>query len=104
MAYTVISAQSDEHREALRSIWKTNSIDPDTIASAGERFDWLYRDAGPADAQTWLAIENESQAGVGCGSVLRSDRYFRGRRVEAGIPAVFCVAKEYRVVAPAPGT
>src|SRR5438093_5918010 len=101
MAYTVMSAQSDEHREALRSIWKTNSIDPDTIASAGERFDWLYRDAGPADAQTWLAIETESQAVVGCGSVFRSDRYFRGRRVEAGIPAVFFVAKEHRVAAAA---
>ena len=101
MAYTVILAQTDEHHDALRRIWQSNSYDPATNPFARERFDWLYRDAGPGDAQTWLAIETESQAVVGCGSVFRSNRWFQGRRVEAGVPAVFFVEKEHRVAAAA---
>src|SRR5216117_3025974 len=100
MAYTVILAQTDEHLDALRRIWQANSYDPATNPFARERFDWLYRD-GAGNAQTWLAVETESRAVVGCGSVFRSNRWFQGRRVEAGVPAVFFVEKEHRVAAAA---
>src|SRR5436190_1037252 len=100
MAYTVVLAETDAHREALARIWKTNSYDPAVNPYARERFDWLYRQAG-SRAQTWLAIETGSEAVVGCGSVFRSDRWFRGRRIAAGVPAVFFVEKEHRVAAAA---
>src|SRR5436190_2532137 len=100
MAYTVVLAETDAHREALARIWKTNSYDPAVNPYARERFDWLYRQAG-SRAQTWLAIETGSEAVVGCGSVFRADRWFRGRRIAAGVPAVFFVEKEHRVAAAA---
>src|SRR5436190_1171320 len=100
MAYTVVLAETDAHREALARIWKTNAYDPAVNPYARERFDWLYRQAG-SRAQTWLAIETGSEAVVGCGSVFRSDRWFRGRRIAAGVPAVFFVEKEHRVAAAA---
>jgi hypothetical protein len=100
MAYTVILAETDAHRDALARIWRTNSYDPETNIYARERFDWLYRNAA-GQAQTWLAIETGSQAVVGCGSVFRSDRRIGGRHVAAGVPAVFFVEKEHRVAAAA---
>src|SRR5213593_2371392 len=101
MAYTVVLAETEAHLQALARIWKTNSYDPAANPYARERFDWLYGDAAGDKAQTWLAIETESQAVVGCGSVFRSDRFFRGRRIAAGVPAVFFVEKEHRVAAAA---
>ena len=89
MAYTVIPLQIDEHRDALRRLWRDNSYDPETNVYAAERFDWLYRDTGASDAQTWLAVERQSQRVIGCGSVFRSNRSFRGQIVSAGVPAVF---------------
>jgi hypothetical protein len=100
MAYTVVPAETDAHRAALAGIWKSNSYDPAVNPYALERFDWLYRAAGDK-AQTWLAIETGSQAVVGCGSVFRSDRCIGGRKVAAGVPAVFFVEKEHRVAAAA---
>jgi hypothetical protein len=100
MAYTVIPAETEAHLDALARIWKKNSYDPAVNPYARERFDWLYRAPG-GSAQTWLAIETASQAVVGCGSVFRSDRCFNGRRVAAGVPAVFFVEKEHRVAAAA---
>jgi len=101
MGYTVVLAETDAHREALARIWTTNSYDPAVNPYARERFDWLYREPDVDKAQTWLAIETASQAVIGCGSVFRSDRCFRGRRVAAGVPAVFFVEKEHRVAAAA---
>jgi RimJ/RimL family protein N-acetyltransferase len=97
MAYTVIPLQIDEHRDALRRLWRDNSYDSETNVYAAERFDWLYRDNGAGDAQTWLAIDSESQRVIGCGSVFRSNRSFRGQIVAAGVPAVFFVDKEHRL-------
>src|SRR6266508_5026817 len=77
MAYTVIPLQIDEHRDALRRLWRDNSYDPETNVCAAERFDWLYRDNGGSEAQTWLAIDSQSQNVIGCGSVFRSNRSFR---------------------------
>src|SRR5437762_559379 len=101
MGYTVVLAETDAHRDALARIWTTNSYDPAVNPYARERFDWLYREPAVDKAQTWLAIETASQAVIGCGSVFRSDRCFRGRRVAAGVPAVFFVEKEHRVAAAA---
>jgi hypothetical protein len=97
MAYTVIPLQIDEHCDALGRLWRENSYDPQTNVYAAERFDWLYRDSAASDAQTWLAIENESRRVIGCGSVFRSNRSFRGRIVSAGVPAVFFVDKDHRL-------
>jgi len=97
MAYTVIPLQMDEHRDALRRLWRDNSYDPETNVYAAERFDWLYRDTGASDAQTWLAVERQSQRVIGCGSVFRSNRSFRGQIVSAGVPAVFFVDREHRL-------
>jgi RimJ/RimL family protein N-acetyltransferase len=97
MAYTVIPLQIDEHRDALRRLWRDNSYDPEANVYAAERFDWLYRDNGASDARTWLAIESGSQSVIGCGSVFRSNRSFRGQIVSAGVPAVFFVDKEHRL-------
>jgi hypothetical protein len=101
MAYTVIPLETDEHRDTLRTMWKENSYDPRTNVCARERFEWLYRDSGAGDVQSWLAVERERQAVIGCGSVFRSNRYFRGRVVQAGVPAVFFVHKEHRLAAAA---
>jgi len=103
MAYTVIPLQIDEHREALRRLWRDNSYDPETNVYAAERFDWLYRDTGASDAQTWLAVESESRRVIGCGSVFRSNRSFRGQIVAAGVPAVFFVDREHRLAGAALG-
>jgi len=103
MAYTVIPLQIDEHREALRRLWRDNSYDPETNVYAAERFDWLYRDTGASDAQTWLAVESESRRVIGCGSVFRSNRTFRGQIVAAGVPAVFFVDREHRLAGAALG-
>src|SRR6266542_430737 len=97
MAYTVIPLQMDEHRDALRRLWRDNSYDPETNVYAAERFDWLYRDTGASDAQTWLAVERQSQRVIGCGSVFRSNRSFRGQIVSAGVPAVFFVDRDHRL-------
>jgi hypothetical protein len=97
MAYTVIPLHLDDHRDALRSLWRENSYDPETNVYAAERFDWLYRDSAGGDAQTWLAVDSESQSVIGCGSVFRSNRSFRGRIVSAGVPAVFFVNQEHRL-------
>ena len=99
MAYTVIPLEPEEHRSAVRKLWKENVYDPQTNVCAGERFAWLYRGTGMDDVQSWLAVEPEGQAVIGCGSVFRSNRYFRGRVVQAGVPAVFFVQKDHRLAA-----
>jgi RimJ/RimL family protein N-acetyltransferase len=97
MAYTVIPLQIDEHRDALRKLWRENSYDAEANVYAAERFEWLYRDSAASDAQTWLAVENDSHSVVGCGSFFRSNRSWGGRIVSAGVPAVFFVGKEHRL-------
>jgi hypothetical protein len=101
MAYTVIPLEPEEHRSAVHKLWKEHVYDPQTNVCAGERFEWLYRGTGMDDVQTWLAVEPERQAVIGCGSVFRSNRYFRGRVVQAGVPAVFFVQKDHRLAAAA---
>jgi hypothetical protein len=101
MAYSVVPLQTDAQRDALCRLWQENSYDPVTNVYARERFDWLYRHSSAANAQTWLAVEGEHQTVVGCGSVFRSNRYFRGQIVPAGVPAVFFVQKEHRLAAAA---
>jgi hypothetical protein len=101
MSYAVVPLRITEHREALLRVWSENSYNPRANDCAAERFEWLYRDSPPIDAATWLAIESDSEGVIGCGSVFRSDRYFRGSVVRAGVPAVFFVDRRHRVAAPA---
>jgi RimJ/RimL family protein N-acetyltransferase len=101
MAYTAVPLQHEEHLQTLREKWRQNSCDPDTNAFAAARFAWLYQNSGSSRAGTWLAVENEHQQIIGYGSVLRSDRYFRGQVIPAGVPAVFVVDKPHRLAAAA---
>src|SRR5436190_6276337 len=102
MAYTMIPLSTDEHRETLRRMWIENSTyDTRTNACARERFEWLYQKSAWNRAQTWLAVEDRHEAVIGYGSVVRSDRYFRGRVIPAGLPAVFVVDKAHRLAAAA---
>ena len=102
MAYTMIPLSTDEHRETLRRMWIENSTyDTRTNVCARERFEWLYQKSAWNRAQTWLAVEDRHEAVIGYGSVVRSDRYFRGRVIPAGLPAVFVVDKAHRLAAAA---
>jgi hypothetical protein len=101
MAYSVVPFRTDGQRDALGRLWKENSYDPEANVCARERFDWLYRHSGASDVQTWLAVESEHHSVVGCASVFRSNRYFRGQVVQTGVPAVFFVQKEHRLAAAA---
>jgi hypothetical protein len=104
MSYTVVPMRMDEqHREALLRLWKENSFDPRANDCAAERFAWLYEDSATHDAGTWLAIDRETDAVIGCASTFRSDRHMRGHLVGAGVPAVFFVDRRHRVAAAALG-
>ncbi len=102
MSYTLIPVQSEEHLETLRRMWLENSsYDTRTNVGARERFEWLYQNSESSRAQTWLAVQAGHDDVAGYGSVVRSDRYFRGRVIPAGLPAVFVVDKAHRLAAAA---
>jgi hypothetical protein len=102
MAYTTIPLLTKAHLETLRRMWMENSAyDTRTSVCARERFEWLYQKSDSRRAQTWLAVETGHEAVVGYGSVVRSDRYFRGRMFPAGLPVVFVVDKAHRLAAAA---
>jgi hypothetical protein len=102
MAYTMIPLGTEEHRETLRRMWIENSMyDTRANVCARQRFEWLYQTSESSRTQTWLAVESEHEVVVGYGSVVRSDRYFRGRVIPAGLPVVFVVDKAHRLAAAA---
>jgi hypothetical protein len=102
MAYAMVPVQTEAHLETLRRMWIENSsYDIRTNACARERFEWLYQTSDSSHAQTWLAIEAGHDDVVGYGSVVRSDRYFRGQVIPAGLPAVFVVDKAHRLASAA---
>jgi hypothetical protein len=102
MAYSMIPVRTDAHLETLRRMWIENSsYNTRTNVCAGQRFEWLYQTSDSSRAQTWLAVEDGHETVVGYGSVIRSDRYFRGRVIPTGLPAVFVVDKSHRLAAAA---
>src|SRR5213592_2318350 len=102
MAYKMIPVQTEAHLETLRRMWIENSsYDTRTNVCARQRFEWLYQTSESSRTQTWLAVEDQHEDVVGYGSVVRSDRYFRGHVIPAGLPAVFVVDKAHRLAAAA---
>jgi hypothetical protein len=102
MAYNMIPVRTEAHLETLRRMWIENSsYDTRMNVCARQRFDWLYQTTDSSGTQTWLAVEDGHDDVVGYGSVVRSDRYFRGRVFPTGLPAVFVVDKAHRLAAAA---
>ena len=102
MAYKMIPVQTEAHLETLRRMWIENSsYDTRTNVCARQRFEWLYQTSESSRTQTWLAVEDQHEDVVGYGSVVRSDRYFRGHVIPAGLPAVFVVDRAHRLAAAA---
>ncbi len=97
MPYKVIPLRIEEHQEALVKLWRDSFREPQIDDYADERFSWFYGQSPVDSAWTWLGVETESNAVIGCGSVIRADKYIGGRVVRAGVPALFAVEKKHRM-------
>ena len=95
MSHRVVPLDLDDHREALLQLWR-NFESPWLEAYADRRLAWLYAENPLGPAQTWLAIETETNEVIGCASVVPSHKYIRGRLVRIGTAVDFTVLPKHR--------
>jgi hypothetical protein len=96
MAYRVIPMRLEEHRDVLIELWQRNLGCPALKTCADRRVAWLYEENPCGPAQTWLAVETETDEVIGCASVAPSSRYVHGRLIRIGTAIDFTVAAQHR--------
>jgi Acetyltransferase (GNAT) domain len=96
MSYTVVPLRLEEHRDALVQLWKRNFENECLDAHADRRLEWLYQEHPFGAPRTWLAVETGSGEVIGCGSVVPSQLYIRGRVVRIGTLIDFSVDVGHR--------
>jgi GNAT acetyltransferase-like protein len=96
MVSVAITSRFEAHREALLRLWRENFDNPRMADVAGERFAWLYEENPFGSAQTWLAVNTDNNAVIGCGSVFPSNTYVQGRMIRTGVTVDFAVEREHR--------
>jgi hypothetical protein len=93
----VIPLKAEVHRQALVRLWKENFKLPRLDGYADRRFDWLYQENPFGSARTWIALETESDAVIGGGTIFPSHKYIRGRLVRTGVAVDFAVDRKHRL-------
>lgn len=101
MGYVASLFRMEEHREALAHLWRENMSDTTIGRLIGERMDWLYAKSPLGPTQTWLAVDEESKAVVGCASAYPHDVAVRGEVMKAGIAMDLAIDKAHRSAGPA---
>jgi hypothetical protein len=96
MGYRVIPMRLEEHREVLVELWRRNLGCPAMETCADRRVAWLYEENPCGPAQTWLAVETETNQVIGCASVAPSTRYVHERPIRIGTAIDFTVAAQHR--------
>lgn len=91
----------ERDREALLRLWKESLANPRTGDSANQMFAWLYDGNPYGSTSTWLLREDQSNAAVGCVSLLPRRAVFRGRAIRLGVAADLAVEVKHRFLGPA---
>jgi hypothetical protein len=96
MTYRAVLMGS-EHQDAVVRIWKENMSDPEIAKVADDRLRWFYDENPTGRPRTMVAVVEETQEVVGCGSTFARKLWASGRALTAGIPADFAVTRRHRI-------
>ena len=96
MSYHIISMQSENHRQAVLNLWEQN-----LAKNFPERYEWFF-DKNPAGTIiTCLAVNDNNQEIVGCGSLYPRKMKYNNQNVTVGIAADFIISENHRAFGPA---
>lgn len=97
MTYAAKTFDPKLHRESLLSLWSENMSDRSIAEVTEKRFAWMYEEPPQGPSLTWLGMQVEEDAVIGCGSLVPREMWVNGERIPSGILCDFAVTKAHRI-------
>ena len=101
MGYCARHFDISRDREALLGLWRDNLSDRSLASQLEARFAWLYETNKVHALRTYLVVHEESDAVVGCSSLVPHSVSVDGHMMAAAIGVDLAITREHRVAGPA---